>query len=130
MFCRSIWFDIFLQMLNSFICSVELIYIFWPHKLWNTQYKVLKMCFNVQCLLYPVKVNVIFYKHSSSKILVISKIINMLPKIDTKRYSVRSNQITALISKSFTLVIFLVRKWGWNQWNDSIRSAVNRRKFN
>jgi len=55
------------------------------------------------------------------------KALNLLPKIDTKRYSVRSNQITALISKLFSLVILLVRKWGWNQWNDSIRSAVNRR---
>ena len=58
------------------------------------------------------------------------KAFNLLPKIDTKRYSVQSNQITALISKLITLVILLIRKWGWNQWNDSIRSVVNRRKFN
>jgi len=58
------------------------------------------------------------------------KALNLLPKIDTKRYSVRSNLITALISKLFSLVILLIRKWGWNQWNNSIRSAVNRRKFN
>ena len=62
--------------------------------------------------------------------LLAGKALNLLPKIDTKRYIVRSNQITALISKLFSLVILLIRKWGWNQWNDSVRSAVNRRKFN
>jgi len=38
------------------------------------------------------------------------KALNLLPKIDTKRYSVRSNQITALISKLFSLVSLLIRK--------------------
>ena len=58
------------------------------------------------------------------------KALNLLPKIDTKHYSVRSNQITALISKLFSLLILLIWKWGWNQCNDSNISAVNRRKFN
>jgi len=58
------------------------------------------------------------------------KALNLLPKIDTTRYSVWTNQITAFISKLFSLVILLIRKWGWNKWNDSIRSAVIRRKFN
>jgi len=38
------------------------------------------------------------------------KAFNLLPQIDTKRYSVGSNQITALISKLFSLVILLIRK--------------------
>ena len=58
------------------------------------------------------------------------KALNLLPKIDMKRYSVRSNQITALIFELFSLVILLIQKWWCNQWNYSIRSAVNRRKFN
>jgi len=58
------------------------------------------------------------------------KALNLLLKIDKKRYSVQSTQITALIRRLFSLFILLIRKWGWNQWNDSIHSAVNRRKFN
>jgi len=38
------------------------------------------------------------------------KALNLLPNIDMKRYSVWSNQITALISKLFSLVILLILK--------------------
>jgi len=58
------------------------------------------------------------------------KALNLLPKIDTKRYNVRCNQISALISKLFSLVILLIGKWWCNQLNYSIHSAVHRRKFN
>jgi len=57
------------------------------------------------------------------------KALNLQPKIDMKCCSVRSNQITAPISNLFSLVILLIRKWGWNQWNDSIRSAVKSKEI-
>jgi len=43
------------------------------------------------------------------------KALNLLPKINTKRYNVQSNQITALISKLLSLVILLIGKWWFNK---------------